>query len=117
MASKKREVNFNEYWDALKHEAQSRGWGVGHFMEVCRIPRQRYSEFETGRTLSGMYFEKLMGGLGLTQDQIEKKAGRRMSDAQIRERKVTAWIAANPDIIDKMIDNPNIAKIIREMQD
>ena len=113
MASMKKIIDCNEFWPTLKDEARRRGWGIGEFMTRCRIPRQRYSEFNQGRSLTGLYINKIMEGLNLKQEELEQKAGKKFSPEQIRERKIESWVAAHRDIVEAMVDDPALLPIVR----
>lgn len=113
MASAKKQVTFNNYIDFIMKEARSKGWGKTLLMHNCGIPRQRWSEFEKGRALTGRYFLKFMEGLNLAIKDIEKKTGRQMSTDQKREIQVESWQAAHRDLIEAMIDNPGLVNILQ----
>jgi hypothetical protein len=112
MASEKKLVDFNEYWDFLKREADTRGLSDADFMKCCNIPRQRYYEFTAKRNLTGHYMYLLMEGMGLTQKQIEEKSKRKFTEKQIRELKRESWLSAHKGIVDALIDNPELIKIL-----
>lgn len=112
MASAKKIVTFNNYMDFILSEADRRGWGKTILMNNCAIPRQRWSEFEKGRALTGRYFLKFMEGLNLAINDIEKKSGRKMTAEQKREIQVESWQAAHRDIIEAMIDNPWLISVL-----
>lgn len=115
MASQKKLVSFSEYWNVFRNEARDRGWPVAEFMRRCGLARQRYSEFDKGRSITGMYLNLLMEGTGLTQEQIEKRSGRKFTAEQVRERKIESWIAAHRDIIEAMVDDPGLIPIIKSI--
>jgi hypothetical protein len=112
MASAKKMVTFNNYMDFILSEAENRGWGKTIIMHNCSIPRQRWSEFEKGRALTGRYFLKFMEGLNLAIKDIEKKSGHKMTAEQKREIQVESWQAAHRNIIEAMIDNPGLLNIL-----
>mgnify|MGYP001141619329 CR=1 FL=1 len=114
MASMKKTTNFDEYWEFLKAEAASHRWTDGEFMKACKIPRQRYYEFGKSRSLTGVYMAKFMEGLGLTQETIEKRTGRRFSPDQIKTLRRGSWVAAHEDIIDGLVDFPDLIPIIKQ---
>jgi hypothetical protein len=113
MATARKQVSFNEYLDYFIKEANRRGWGKTVFMHNCGIPRQRWSEFEKGRALTGRYFLKFMEGLNLNISDIEHKSGRKMSADQKREIQVESWQAAHRDLIEAMIDNPALVTVLQ----
>lgn len=113
MASARKMIIFNEYLDFFQKEARSRGWGKTELMQKCAIPRQRWSEFEKGRALTGRYFVKFMEGLNLSIKDIEEKSKRKMSSEQKRELQVESWQAAHRDLIEAMIDNPGLINVVQ----
>lgn len=116
MASARKQIEFNEFWPTLRAEAGLRGWSIGEFMKRCKIPRQRYSEFSSGeRPLTGMYLVKIMEGLGLSQEDLERKAGRKFTPEQSRERQVESWAAAHRDIIEGLVDFPDLILPIQQL--
>lgn len=118
MASMKKMVTFDDFWPTLRDAARDRGWSVGEFMRRCRVPRQRYSEFDGGtRPLTGTYLVKLMEGLRLTQEELEVRAGKKFSAEQIRERKFESWVAAHREVVGWFIDDPELIEIVRSIKD
>ena len=113
MASAKKMVEFNNYMGFILSQAKEKGWGKTDLMNNCVIPRQRWSEFEKGRILTGRYFLKFMEGLILNIAEIEKKSGRKMSAEQKREIQVESWQSAHRDLIEAMIDNPGLVNVVR----
>jgi hypothetical protein len=114
MASQKKEINFNEYWEFFKEEAARRDWTDGHFMSTCKIPRQRYYEFGKSRSLTGLYMARIMEGMGLTQEMIEKKTGNKFTAEQIIALRRESWVAAHADLIDGLVDHPELIPLIRQ---
>lgn len=112
MASAKKMIEFNEYLDFILKEAGRRGWGKTLLMRNCAIPRQRWSEFENGRALTGRYFLRFMEGLNMRISDIEKGSGRKMTEEQKREIQVESWQSAHRDLIEAMIDNPALVNVL-----
>ena len=112
MASAKKMVAFNDYMGFILSTAKEKGWGKTDLMNNCVIPRQRWSEFERGRPLTGRYFLKFMEGLNLTIAEVEKKSGRKMTAEQKREIQIESWQSAHRGLIEAMIDNPGIVNIV-----
>ena len=82
----------------------------------CKIPRQRFSEFDKGeRDLTGGYINRIMEGLGLSQEQVEGLAGKKFSPEQVRERKIEGWTSAHRDIREAMLDDPELVPIVRSI--
>jgi hypothetical protein len=113
MASARKMIEFNDYLDFINKEAARSGWGKTLLMHYCAIPRQRWSEFKKGRTLTGRYFLKFMEGLNLSIKDIEAKSGRKMSEEQKRELQIESWQAAHRDLIEAMIDNPGLVNVVQ----
>ena len=114
MASMKKTIDFNEYWDFLRSEAASRGWTDLHFMRECKIPRQRYYEFGKTRFITGLYMAKLMEGLGLKQDDIEQRTKKKFTPEQVKALRRDSWVAAHSDIIDGLVDYPELVNIVKQ---
>ena len=113
MASAKKKIEFNEYLKFILDTARDRDMGKTELMNMCGIPRQRWSEFERkGRTLTGRYFIKFMEGLNMTIEDVEKKSGRKMTAAQRREIQIESWQSAHRELIEAMVDNPGLLKIL-----
>lgn len=113
MASAKKMIDFNDFLSFILAHARERGWGKTELMHNCGIPRQRWSEFEKGRAVTGRYFIKFMEGLHLTIDDIEKKSRRKMTSEQKREIQVESWQSAHRDIIEAMVDNPGLLNVLQ----
>ena len=114
MASQKKDIHFTEYWPFLKEEAKKRNWTDSHFMAVCKIPRQRYYEFGKSRSLTGTYMVRLMEGMGLTNETIEKKSGLKFSAEQIKGLRQESWVAAHEDLINGLIEHPELIPLVRQ---
>lgn len=113
MSSDKKIVDFNEYWNFFKIEAEHRGLSDSEFMKLCKIPRQRYYEFTAKRNLTGHYMWLLMEGLNLSQKQIEEKTRSKFTENQKKELKISGWGAAHRDIVESLVDNPELLTILR----
>ena len=112
MTSARKSVEFNEYLIFILNTARNRGLGKTDLMEKCGIPRQRWSEFEKGRAVTGRYFLKFMEGLNLTIEEIEKLSKRKMTLEQKREIQIESWQSAHRNLIEAMVDNPGSIKIL-----
>jgi hypothetical protein len=113
MASEKKLVDFNEYWDFFKREAEGRNLSDSEFMKLCHIPRQRYYEFTQKRNLTGHYMLLLMEGLALSQEVIEKKTKRKFTDRQMRELRRESWISAHTEVVDALVEYPELLTIVK----
>ncbi len=114
MSSQKKEINFNEYWDFFKEEAARRDWTDSHFMSACKIPRQRYYEFGKSRSLTGTYMVRIMEGMGLKQETIEARTGNKFTEDQLRVLRRESWVAAHEDLVDGLVDHPELIPLIRQ---
>ena len=112
MASARKSVEFNSYLQFILNIARDRGLGKTELMCKCGIPRQRWSEFEKGRSVTGRYFLKFMEGLNLTIDEVEKLSKRKMTNEQRRELQIESWQSAHRNLIEAMVDNPGLLKIL-----
>jgi benzoyl-CoA reductase/2-hydroxyglutaryl-CoA dehydratase subunit BcrC/BadD/HgdB len=84
-------------------------------MVHCGIPRQRFSEFKSGkRKVTGLYFLKMMEGLTLTIEKVEEKTGKKFTEAQKRELQIEAFVNAHRDLIGMMVDNPASIKLFEQ---
>jgi len=99
--------------DFLDSEIRARRWSKGELAERSGVPRQRWSEFGKGRALTGRYFLKYMEGLNLTVERVEQKSGLKMTKEQKREIQIEAWQSAHRDLIEAMIDNPALVKVLQ----
>ena len=114
--SKKNPINFNDFWNSLKIEATRKGLRKVEWMTQSSIPYQRYSEFEQQtRDISARYFLKLIGGLNLKQENIEKTLGRKMTDEQKRLLKFEALVDANRDWLEKLLSDPEMIKLCKRV--
>lgn len=114
MSSQKKEINFNEYWEFFKSEASSRNWTDSLFMSTCKVPRQRYYEFGKSRSLTGTYMVRIMEGMGLTQETIEKKTGNRFTPEQMQVLRRESWVAAHEDLVDGLVAHPELIPLIQQ---
>jgi hypothetical protein len=113
MASKKTEINFNEFWPFLKELARNdRKLSHSRFMAICNIPRQRYYEFGETRNLTGIYMAKIMEGLKLSQVRVERGTGLKFTDEQEKELKIGSWPAVHRDLIEALVDYPEVIPLI-----
>lgn len=113
VASAKKMIDFNNYLGFILTQAKERGWGKTELMHNCGIPRQRWSEFEKGRAVTGRYFIKFMEGLNVTIEDIKKKSRRKMTPEQKREIQIESWQSAHRDIIEAMVDNPGLLNVLQ----
>ena len=115
MKSKKPDCNFNEYFPWMWEEAQRQGLNKGpwfaksghinqnRWIEFARASKMEHSE-GVSRDVSADYFLRLTRGLGLKPSQVEKKTGKKFSKKQLKRMQRQAWVDANEDLIDMMMD-------------
>jgi hypothetical protein len=123
--NKKIPINFNNFWPWLNSEAERQTLNKGEWMKKSGLGNQRYIEFaracgtaapEPGkkeRDISIHYFYKLIGGLTLAPEQVEKKSGMKFSVEQRRMLQFQAFTQAQEDLIIKLMDDPDALKICR----
>jgi len=119
-ASRKPEVNFNEFWPDLKAEASKQGLGVVEWMEKSfpnqSTPYRRHSEFNNGtRDISAYYFINLLGGLSLMPQDFEKRTGKKFSEDQKKAINRDSKIRANLDLFGQIVDDPDFLNHIKKL--
>jgi len=116
MKSKKNPINFNEFWPLLKTEAQRRGLRKVEWMQKSDLNYQRYSEFNNhSRDVSTRYFLKLLGGLNLKQESVEKVLGKRFSEEQRKSMRFESLVDANRDWLEILLSDPDNIKIVKKI--
>ena len=107
MTARKKETDFNEYFDALWDCAQSREMSKGQFMKISGLSAQRFSEFsQRSRNITGEYFLKMMGGLGLTPEDIENLSGMAFSDDQLTQLQFDGFVNSQRVFIEELMKDP-----------
>jgi len=121
-----KQINFNKFFPTLWAEAQLQGLNKGQMMKRCGLSNTRWAEFaiaagmqitrsgtneSRARNLSEKYMLLLMGGLGLTEDDIEKRWKKKFTKAQHSALNLDAWFRANEEILRQMKDKPHIWKM------
>ena len=126
MSARRIEVHFNEFFPMLWEQAQRQGLNKGSWMAASNLGPQRWSEFAKasgipsannaeGRDVSGFYFLRLIGGLGLRSEEIEGLAGRRFTEDQRRELQFNGWIKANKDDLQFIMQQPKLQEAVRQI--
>ncbi len=117
MTHKKKETNFNHYWQHLDHYARNvRRMKKGEWMSLSGISYQRYSEFAKGRkALSANYFIKLCGGLNLNHDDVEKMSCKTFSQEQKELLRFEAFVKANKDWLEILMKDPEKITGVKKM--
>ena len=122
-----KQPTFNKVFPILWATAQSQGLNKRQYMKRCGLGNQRWAEFAVAagmqiprsgtkesraRDISAKYIRLLAGGLGgLTMDDVEKKYGKKFTQAQREALSLDAWFRANEDTLRQMKDKPHIWKM------
>lgn len=125
MSAKNPSTLFNEYWKFFWSEAQARGYNQKEFMEICGLPKTRFNALSRpgergGMNLTAHYVYRIMEGLRMTEDCVERKSGRRFSEEQRKALRRAAWTDHHPAIIDSLSGSKELTdkvlKLIREYE-
>jgi transcriptional regulator with XRE-family HTH domain len=115
MTAKQQITSFNEFWQFFCNEAKERGWSQTEFMTYCGLPKTRYNSFSNGElNLTAHYVSKIMEGLRVTEDYVEKKSGKKLTDAQKKALRRITWANVNSDIIDTLMSSKKLTQDTRE---
>lgn len=115
MKNNNSQISYNEFWNFFCNEARDRWYNQTEFMALCGLPKTRYNSFTSGKlNLSAHYCYKIMEGLRVTEEYVEKKSGRQFADAQKRELRRVAWMDGNSDIIDALMSSKKLTQDVRE---
>lgn len=107
MAARQRETDFNDYFDFLWEQAQERKLTKGQFMKASGLSAQRFSEFtQQSRNVTAEYFLKMLGGLGLTPEDVEKGSGIPFSEDQSVQLKFDSFVSSQRAFIEELMRNP-----------
>ncbi|MCK9274529.1 MAG: hypothetical protein M0P57_05505 [Syntrophales bacterium] len=107
MASKKKEVDFNEYFEFLWEYAQSKGISKGLFMKNSGLSPQRFSEFsQKTRNVTGEYFLKMLSGVELSPEEAEKESGRPFSPEQSAEIRFDSFVKSEQPFLEELMRDP-----------
>jgi transcriptional regulator with XRE-family HTH domain len=107
MAARKKETDFNDYFDFLWEYAQSRKISKGAFMKESGLSPQRFSEFSQGsRNITGEYFLKMLEGVGLTTDEVERLSGSPFSDDQRGLLQFDAFVKSQRPFLEELMKDP-----------
>lgn len=109
-------TSFNEFWDFFCREASERGYNQTEFMKVCGLPNTRYNSFTKGEmNLTAYYISKLMEGLRIREDYVEKKSGKKFTDEQRAALSRITWVNANEDILNALMKSKTLTKEVKEL--
>ena len=107
MAARKKETDFNEYFDFLWEYARSQKMSKGQFMNASGLSPQRFSEFSQGtRNITGEYFLKMIGGVGLIPEDLERISGKSFSEEQMVQLKFDGFVNSQRAFIEELMKNP-----------
>jgi len=107
MASRKKDIDFNEYFDFLWHYAQSKKITKGHFMKNAGLSPQRFSEFsQSTRNITGDYFLKMITGLGLSPEDVERKSGLPFSEEQGIQIRFDGFVKSQRTFLEELMKDP-----------
>ena len=114
MAARKKETDFNDYFDILWEHARSLGMSKGEFMKASDLSPQRFSEFsQKARNITGEYFLKMLGGLGLTPDDMERMSGRPFSPDQATQLRFDSFVKSQKAFLEELMRNPETLQICK----
>ncbi len=114
MTARKKETDFNEYFDALWDCAQSREMSKGQFMKISGLSAQRFSEFsQRSRNITGEYFIKMLAGLELTYDEFEQVSGLPFSEDQRLQLQFDNFVKSHKDFLEELMKEPAKLKLCR----
>ncbi len=107
MAARMKDTDFNEYFDFLWEYAQSQKMSKGQFMKLSGLSPQRFSEFSLkSRNITGEYFLKMIGGLGLTPEDLEGISGKSFSEEQMVQLKFDGFVTSQRGFIEELMRDP-----------
>ena len=107
MAARKRETEFNDYFDFLWEYARSQKMSKGTFMKASGLSPQRFSEFsQQTRNITGEYFLKMIGGLGLTPEDVEAQSGKPFSEDQSIQLQFDGFVNSQRGFIEDLMKDP-----------
>jgi len=107
MVPRKKETDFNDYFDFLWEHARSKKISKGAFMKGSGLSPQRFSEFSQGsRNITGEYFLKMLEGVDLTTEEVERLSGRPFSDEQRSLLQFDAFVKSQRPFLEELMQNP-----------
>ncbi|MBW2559084.1 MAG: hypothetical protein JRD69_09695 [Deltaproteobacteria bacterium] len=114
MAARKKETDFNEYFDFLWEYAQSKKISKGKFMKDSGLSPQRFSEFsQKSRNITGEYFLKMLSGVELSPEEMEQLSNMRFSEEQSLELKFDSFIKSQKTFLEELMKDPAKLKICK----
>ncbi|MCD6486734.1 MAG: hypothetical protein J7K35_05345 [Syntrophobacterales bacterium] len=107
MAARKKETDFNEYFDFLWGHARSKKISKGKFMMDSGLSPQRFSEFsQKSRNITGEYFLKMLGGVGLSPEEVEKLSNMPFSEEQSVQLKFDSFVKSQKSFLEELMKDP-----------
>ena len=107
MAARKKEADFNEYFGFLWEYAQSKKISKGAFMKNSGLSPQRFSEFSQGsRNITGEYFLKMLEGVSLTTEEVERLSDMPFSDEQRSHLQFDAFVKTQRPFLEELMQDP-----------
>lgn len=107
MAARKKETEFNDYFNFLWEHARSQKLSKGQFMKASGLSPQRFSEFsQQTRNITGEYFLKMVGGLGLTPEDVESLSGLPFSEEQSIQLQFDGFVNSQRVFIEELMKDP-----------
>ena len=107
MAARKKDTDFNDYFDSLWEYARSQKMSKGQFMKLSGLSPQRFSEFsQKTRNITGEYFLKMIGGLGLTPEDLERESGKPFSEDQMIQLRFDGFVNSQRAFIEELMKDP-----------
>ena len=130
-------VNFNNFFEFLKTEAEKKGLKKGEWMKLSGMNRTRFSEFDKAcslktnkkgkasnddqeskkRNVTPEYFMRLLRGLNMTEAVVQKKSGIKFTEEQRKEIGFTAFLDANKDWFKILYTQPEVFKACKTLAD
>ena len=107
MAARKKETEFNGYFDFLWEYAQSKKISKGKFMNDSGLSPQRFSEFsQKNRNITGEYFLKMLGGVGLSPEEMENLSNMPFSEEQSVQLKFDSFVKSQKAFLEELMKDP-----------
>jgi len=107
MGPRKKETDFNEYFDFLWEFAQSKKISKGAFMKNSGLSPQRFSEFShKKRNITGEYFLKMLEGVGLTTEEVERLSSIPFSDEQRSHLQFDVFVKSQRPFLEELMNDP-----------
>ncbi len=114
MAARQKETDFNNYFDFLWEKAQGRALTKGQFMKASGLSAQRFSEFsQQSRNITAEYFLKMLGGLGLTPEEVERESGTSFSEDQALQLRFDSFVNSQRALIEELMRNPEKLQVCK----